>query len=160
VFFVGHAVEIEGKGYLAPLEAKLTNPATMIELDWVLKRMESCKARQKVLVLDGNRFSPTQGFERPGPGPMTEQRDALLNAPPAGVQIWSACVKDQQSYETDQTPMGSFLSSMKYMLIKKFDAKDPEKPIDIEALNKLIVEDKEGLKRDLAALKLEQTPRV
>jgi hypothetical protein len=160
VFFIGHAVEIEGKGYLAPFEADLANPTTMIELDWVLKRMESCKARQKVLVLDGNRFSPTMGFERPGPGPMTEKMDAILNSPPAGVQIWSSCVKDQQSYETDQAPMGSFLSSMKYMLIKKFDAKDPEKPIDLEALNKLILEDKEGLKRDLAALKLEQTPRV
>jgi hypothetical protein len=61
--------------------------------------MAECKARQKVLVLDVFRYPPARGFELPGTGEMTEGFDAMLLNPPAGVQVWSACVKGQQSIE-------------------------------------------------------------
>ena len=158
VFFVGHAVEIEGKAYLAPLEADLQKADSLVELDWVLKRMAACKARQKILVLDGNRFSPTQGLERPSAGPMTEAVDKLLKEPPAGVQVWSSCVMNQQSYETTASPMGLFLDAMRVKLTTQFgDGQQPTDPIPVDKLNEIVMAE---MKTELADLKAEQTPRV
>ena len=41
--------------------------------------MAKCPARQKLLVLDGNRFSPSQGEERPSSGPMGDKLEATLD---------------------------------------------------------------------------------
>jgi hypothetical protein len=141
VFFVGHAVEIGDDVYLAPIEGELDNPATLIPLPWVYDQMARCKARQKVLVMDVNRLNPGLGIERPNGGPMGAKIDAALAAPPPGVQVWSACVDKQQSYETGDSPMGEFLDELAFALapvdkIHKGIAgiQRPEDPLPLDAL--------------------------
>jgi hypothetical protein len=109
VFFIGHAVTLNDEAYLVPIEGELDNADTLIPLKWVYHELETCKARQKVLILDVNRFSPTDGLERPDSGPMTAKFDGILQKPPAGVQVWTACTTEQQSLETDDCRMGVFL---------------------------------------------------
>lgn len=99
VTFTGHAVEIGENGYLVPLEGELTDKETLIPLKWVYEQLAKCKARQKVLIMDVCRFDPSRGLERPGSGPMGAKLDAALQNPPKGVQVWSACVAGQYSYE-------------------------------------------------------------
>ena len=84
LFFIGHAVEIENQGFLVPIEGELDNPSTLIPLKWFFDELEQCPARQKVLVLDVARLSPTYGLERPAGGPLSPKFEALLQNPPRG----------------------------------------------------------------------------
>jgi hypothetical protein len=112
VFFIGHALETSDEAYLVPIEGELDRPATLIPFKWVLDRLNACKARQKVLVLDVARLSPTNGQERPDGGPLGPKLAAALQKPPPGVQFWSACSASQRSYETDDAPEGVFLDAL------------------------------------------------
>jgi hypothetical protein len=116
VVFIGHTAEIDGEGYLAPMEGELDNARTLIPLKSVLDLMKKCKARQKILVLDGNRFNPAQGLERPASGPMSPRFEAALKSPPSGVQVWSACSSGQQSIEQEGIPLGLFLDGLRLAL--------------------------------------------
>jgi hypothetical protein len=165
VFFLGHAVEVGGEAYLVPLEGELTDAANLIPLKWVYDQLAKCQATQKVLVLDGNRFNPAQGLERPSPGKMSAKFDAALQNPPAGVQVWSSCVAEQESYVTDDNPLGVFLDSVRLALVHnkpKLRALDgviqkPDDPIPLEKLSagvdKLMAE-------ELARRKWKQTARL
>jgi hypothetical protein len=95
VFLVGHTVEIEGKVYFVPIEGELDRAASLIDLESILKQIAASKGRQKVVVLDVNRFSPTNGAVRPRSGPMGDGLAALTRKPPEGVQIWSACSRER-----------------------------------------------------------------
>ena len=64
--------------FLAPIEGELDNAATLIPLKWLYEQLAKCKARQKVLVLDVNRYNQTFGQERPGSGEMGPKLDAML----------------------------------------------------------------------------------
>lgn len=108
--FIGHAVEIDDEAYLVPLEGELTVKETLVPLKWVYDQLAACPARQKVLVLDVCRQDVTRGQERPATGPMGPQLAAALQAPPPGVQVWSACAVGQYSYEFDGT--GVFLDQL------------------------------------------------
>jgi hypothetical protein len=99
VMFIGHAVEIGQECYLVPIEGELGNAETLIPLKWFYDQLGRCTAQQKVLIMDVCRFNPSRGLERPGTGPLGPKLDAFLNDPPAGVQVWSACVAGQYSYE-------------------------------------------------------------
>jgi hypothetical protein len=164
VFFIGHGVAIDNEMYLAPIEGELNNAATLIPLKWVYEQMAKCPARQKVLVMDVNRLNPGHGLERPNGGPMDPKEDAALNAPPAGVQVLTACIAGQQSYELDDAPMGLFLDEMDTALVtdeKSKGLKDkiqhPEDPLPMERLRDLV---NAGMKRELSEFKLEQTARL
>jgi len=113
VFFVGHSAEIDGTPYLVPIEGEMDNAASLIPLSWVLQQLARCPARQKVLVLDAHRFNPNQGLERPASGEMGPKFDEVIKNPPAGVQVWSACVAGQKSYASDTHPVGLFLESLR-----------------------------------------------
>jgi hypothetical protein len=107
ILFAGHAVDIEKDCYLVPLEAELGDAKKLIPIKWVFDQLAKCKAQEKVLILDVCRFPPARGFElpgggEPGTGKMTEQLDALLKDPPAGVQVWTSCIKDQTSIELER----------------------------------------------------------
>jgi hypothetical protein len=167
VVFIGHAVEIEGEGYLVPIEGELGNAATLIPLKWVYEELKNCKARQKVLVLDCGRFNRTHGVERPGSfpqqddlfGAMTPKFDEQLKNPPAGVQVWTACVAGQMSYETDSSQVGLFIDKVIAVLEKGAQGAppQPEEPIPVDKLNELVAA---AMKDDLAKYKLTQAPRV
>jgi hypothetical protein len=161
VFFIGHSVQIEDKAYLVPLEGELDDAKTLIPLQWVYDKLAVCKARQKVLVFDGNRFNPGQGLERPGSGPMGAAVAKMLLAPPAGVQVWSSCSAGQTSYADDYYPIGAFLDHVRTSLMGTEKRKGVlegriPKPDDLipvetihEAANKMMAEDlqKRGVKQ-------------
>jgi hypothetical protein len=164
VFFIGHAVELGGEPYLVPIEGELDNASTLLPLPWVYQQLEKCRARQKVLVLDVDRFNPTLGLERPGGGPLGAKFDAALKAPPPGVQVWSACVAKQLSYETDQMPMGAFLDELWTALAPTSPRQGlegkiqrPDDPLPLGPLNELV---NRGLQAELGPQKLEQVARV
>jgi len=123
VFFIGHTREIDGEAYLVPLEGEMNDPKTLIPLKWFYTQLEQCSARQKVLVIDGNRYNAGQGEERPGSGPMGKKFAELLSKPPAGVQVWSACSADQLSHELGESSLGLFLDSMRLALTPEKGAK-------------------------------------
>jgi hypothetical protein len=159
VFFVGHAVEIGDEAYLVPIEGELDNAAGLIPLKWVYQQLQACKARQKVLVLDTNRLNPSLGQERPIAGPMGPKLDALLKSPPPGVQVWSACVEKQHSYETDNDPMGVFLDELEATLRKGLANKiqHPQDPLPLE---QFVAAVNRGMAAELAPRKLEQVSRL
>ena len=113
----GHACDIAGKTYLIPLEGDKDAQETCIPLDWVYDQLAQCKARQKVLIFDAFRYPPARGLELPATGAMTEAVARQLDAPPAGVQVWSACASGQRSIEFEsgsvfQLAMKEALSEM------------------------------------------------
>jgi hypothetical protein len=159
VFFVGHAAEVGDEAYLVPIEGELENAAGLVPLKWVYQQLQACKARQKVLVLDTNRLNPTLGQERPTAGPMGPKLDALLKGPPPGVQVWSACVEKQQSYETDNAPMGVFLDELEAALRKglKNKIQHPPDPLPVEAFVEAV---NRGMAAELGPRKFAQVSRL
>jgi hypothetical protein len=133
VFFIGHAFEAGDEAYLVPIEGELDNPGTLLPIKWVYNQLAGCKARQKVLVLDVSRFSPTKGLERPDPGPLGAKFEAALKDPPPGVQVWCACSAGQRSYETDDAPLGVFLEALERACKKGIENKiqKPEDPLPV-----------------------------
>ena len=94
---------------------------------------------------------------------MGTKLDAKLKEPPPGVQVWTACVAGQQSYEFDSSANGNvnnglFLDCLQRALVQGVEGTQrPEESIRLDALvNKVNALMKEELKQ----LKLEQTSRL
>lgn len=159
VFFLGHAIDLGDEAYLAPIEGELDRAESLIPLKWIYEQLAKCKARQKVLVLDGNRYNQTFGQERPGGEEMGPKLDAMLKAPPPGVQVWSSCIAKQRSFASDDYPLGVFLDSLHKALQQggkgKIQKPDEELPLAhyVELVNNL-------MKADLSKRKLEQVSRL
>lgn len=110
LLYAGHATYIEDDkekaAYLIPIDGNLKKPESLLPLKWVLDQLAACKAQQKILVLDVFRYSPSRGFEYPSAGEgddgvMPEGFDKAIENPPAGVQVWCSCVKEQNSIELE-----------------------------------------------------------
>jgi hypothetical protein len=165
VLFVGHAVEIDGEAYLVPIEGDLEGKKSLIPLKWLYEQLAKCPARQKVFIIDVCRFDPGRGTERPGSGEMGEKLDAALKNPPKGVQVWSACVAKQRSFEFTNAVIhnGLFLDEL-------YDALgDPRKKINLGIqrpgdsfpLDKLVPVVGQRVQKEIATQqKAEQTPRL
>jgi hypothetical protein len=144
LLFIGHAVEIGEDCFLVPIEGELADKETLIPLKWLYERLEKCKAQQKVLIMDVCRFNPSRGLERPAGGPMGAKLDAALQNPPAGVQVWSACVAGQYSYEGPNLQAGNTVYTNGYFVnalaeavtVKKVNPgiQEPNSPLPLEAL--------------------------
>jgi hypothetical protein len=159
VFFAGHSVELGDDVYLAPIEGELNKADTLMPLKWFYEQLAKCKARQKVLVLDINRYNQTFGEERPGSAEMGDKLDALLTAPPPGVQVWSSCSPKQRSYASDEYPMGIFLDSLE-MALKKGLQGQIQKGEQSLPLERYVERVNQIMKDDLSKRKLEQVSRL
>jgi hypothetical protein len=145
ILFVGHAVDVGGQAYLVPIEGEPGKKDTLIPLAWLYEQLSKCKARQKALIMDVCRFDPSHPQEQPGTGPMSPKLDAALANPPPGVQVWSACVGGQRSYEgflppsADAGTGGLFLNEL-YEALAPYDKHiglgipRPEDPLPLELL--------------------------
>jgi uncharacterized caspase-like protein len=155
VFFIGHALVVGDDAYLVPIEGELDNAATLIPLKWVYEQLAACKARQKVLVLDVNRFSSTRGLERPDAGVMDPKFEKAVKEPPAGVQVWAACSAGQQSFETDDAPQGSFIEALHVASQKGIQNKiqKADDPLPVEYFKEKV---DEQMASDLKRYKLQQ----
>ncbi len=103
IYFGGHAVEIDDVAYIAPVEGEPDDPATLIPIQDVFKKLGECKAQQKLLILDVCRFNTQYGAAKPGSEPMTEKLDKLLHAAPDGVQVVTSCSTGENAYEIQET---------------------------------------------------------
>jgi hypothetical protein len=128
VYFGGHAIEKDGKAYLAPMEAELDGEdweKSVIPLDGFYAEMDKCKATQKVVIWDVCRYNPERGRVRPGSEPMSEGLYKALTTPPEGIQVVTTCKPGENALEfTALRPDGfsgavysgsSFLESMKFV---------------------------------------------
>jgi hypothetical protein len=156
LLFFGQACEIGDEAYLVPLLGNLKEAKTLIPLSWVYDQLKSCKARQKVLVLDVCRFDPARGNVRPGSDPMGKVLDARLKAPPAGVLVWSSCIGGQNSVEFESG------SVFQQALCVALQEPLPEPPDHGDALPMKLLNERvtKFLAKALAPAKLEQTPRL
>lgn len=154
VWFTGHIALAGDKACLVPIEGELDTPASLITLESVFKALKDCKARQKVLVLDVCHYSPSIGHERPGSDPMAEAIEKQALAAPEGVQVWLPCQKDQNSFETDEDPMGVFASTL-HDLLREHPAGEEarDKPVDFAKLNDLVQKGDTRGKKPILGLK-------
>lgn len=147
--FIGHYVEMEEEVFLVPVEGDREDKETLVPLSDLYKQLEACPARQKVLILDVCRFNPGRGLERPGSGlaevpedklegSMGPRLDAMLQAPPPGVQVWSSCSPWERSLEYDNAYLqnGVFLEALQEVVAQGIEGsvQKPEDPIPVAAL--------------------------
>lgn len=99
IYFGGHAVLVDGKPYLVPVEGEPDNPDTMIPLADVYAKIAASKAQQKIVLLDVCRLDPDRGEEKPGSEKMSEDLHKALLAAPAGVQVAVTCGPGQNAQE-------------------------------------------------------------
>jgi hypothetical protein len=161
LLFVGHAVENGDETYLVPIDGHPADKESLIPLDWLYKQLSDCPARQKVLIVDVCRLDPTRGAERGDREPMGEKLDAKLKAPPPGVQVWSACVAGQNSYEFANDPFGNglFLEKLYEVLEKGLEGKI-QRPADPLPLAELVEAVNQRMKATLEPMKKTQTSRL
>jgi hypothetical protein len=133
-YFGGHALEVGGKAYLAPIEGDLEDPEpTLIPLSHFWEKLKACKATQRVVIWDVCRYNPQRGRQRAGSEPMTPSLyKALADAPP-GVEVVITCQAGENAMEFRNLPAdirsrdafagSAFLESMRYV-----GAKNPRQP--------------------------------
>jgi hypothetical protein len=156
VLFAGHAVEDDKQAYLVPILGDLKDTKTLVPLAWLYDQLKNCKAREKVLILDVCRFDPARGHERPGSEKMGKVLDAQLQAPPAGVQVWSSCVAGQNAYETESGSV--FLQALCAAMQERLPGfQEPNMPLPLDVLWKRV---NSYMAKVLAPQKLEQTSRL
>jgi hypothetical protein len=158
LLFAGHVVEIDDQAFLVPLEGELQVKESLLPLGWLFDKLKACPARQKLLILDTCRLDPGRGLERPGSGPMGARLDALLAKPPDGVQVWTACVAGEYSYEL--AGGGVFLNALGAALTQKALKKNQhaEDSLPVEALAEAV--QASTTKEIKTELKEKQTPRL
>jgi hypothetical protein len=158
VLFAGHAVDIDKAAYLVPVEGNPDDPKTLIPLTWLYDQLAKCPARQRVLILDVCRRDPGTAQQRQTTSEMGPALDAALQKPPAGVQVWSACVGKQYSHELAQGSL--FLEALCHLLANKVikdPLPNPDDPLPVELLQGKV---SETLRQELERRKLKQTPRL
>lgn len=141
LLFIGHGVDIGDKPYLVPIEGEKDVAENLIPLEWVYQQLQKCPARQKIFVIDVCRYDPVRGEERGSVAPMGEKMDAMLKDPPAGIQVLTACIAGQNSFEVPPTGgqfeggiMFSQVSDIKFNGGLKGVIQRPEDPIPIQQL--------------------------
>jgi len=128
IYFGGHALEKDGKAYLAPMEAEPEGEEwekSLIPLDHFYAELQKCPASQKVVIWDVCRYNPEKGRVRPGSEPMSEGLYKALTSPPPGIQAVTTCKAGENAMEFSALrPDGyagaaysgsSFLESMKFV---------------------------------------------
>ncbi len=164
LMIVGPAVEIGDAAYLVPSDGKPARLDTLIPFAWLYSKLEKCKARQKVLIVDVCRHDPV--IAEPKLVPMGAVLDRLLAQPPQGVQVLTACTKGQYSYQIArdsdaESESGVFLNQLLQLKIKgglTGIVQRPEDPLPLAALT-------DGVSRGVLALARAlrqdaQTPRL
>jgi len=116
VYFGGHALrDYDGKVYLAPKEFNREQPAaTGLSLQWLVDRMEQCKAKEKLLLLDACQATP--GID-PQKEPSTAEMFQSLVAPAGRAALrtvtgMASCLEGQRGHVLADGQHGLFASSL------------------------------------------------
>lgn len=138
IYFGGHAIEKDGRAYLAPVEGEIEGDGwqqSLIPLDEFYGKLKDCKAGQKVMIWDVCRFNPQRGKQRPGSDPMSVALHKALTEAPAGIEVIISCSPGENALEfskfqpdpTNRTTYGGsvFLEAVRYVGEKSKAAKPP-----------------------------------
>jgi len=111
--FSGHGVHSTEKdeSYLCPADTRLSDPATLVSLQKVYRRLQSSEANLKLMIIDACRNDPRpEGSRDPGTDAGTDQfaRD-LLNHP-RGILMMSSCKAGEVSWEDGTFRHGVFMN--------------------------------------------------
>ncbi len=103
VYFAGHGQELHDQALLAPADATLESlPVTGISIQYIRGKLDSCRAAQKVLILDACH----SGAGRNVAAMTSSFREAL--AAGQGLYTIASCDADQISYEWPEKQHGVF----------------------------------------------------
>jgi len=123
VYFAGHALrDADGAVYLAPKESNRGQIATTgMSLQGLVDRLESCRAQQKLLLLDACQAAPGLSNEQQ---PSTAEMFESLKAPPGQAALRTvtgiaSCSKGQRGYALPARQHGLFA----YALAEGFSGK-------------------------------------
>jgi hypothetical protein len=139
IYLGGHAIEVDGKAYLAPLEGNRKDSKTLIPLQDFFAKLKACHAIQKVVVWDVCRFNPDRGRPLPGGELMSASLLKALTNAPEGVEVVVACISGEHALEftnlqiesKGSTYSGSaFLEGVKYVFEKNRMAGVVQTPSD------------------------------
>ncbi len=107
VYFGGHAVEVNGKAYFAPIDGELDDVTTLIPVEECYAKLTACKATEKVVIWDVCRFNPQRGRLRPGSEPMSATIAKGLNTAPSDVEVMTTCLPGENAMEFFSSPSES-----------------------------------------------------
>ena len=105
VSFSGHGVNLDGQGYLVPVDGSANDRFSLVPLSWVKSTIETCAAHQRLLVLDACHAGAKSGGESPA--------KALLS-PLSGAAFMTlaSCDSDELSHERADTKHGVFTTAL------------------------------------------------
>jgi len=120
VFFSGHGVEDEGRGYLVPMDG---DQKTALPLEWVKETLSKAKTSRKILILDAcHAGSAAKGVGGIAP--------SLVDAA-AGLTMILSCASKQVSYPDEATGRSVFTNYLLEGLSGAADA-DGDKAVTCE----------------------------
>ena len=112
VGFSGHGLELEGKSYICPADAKKGNLAeTIISLDSIYAQLGKSQAALKLLLVDACHNDLLPLGPRPGGEllPPSLRNFAAEQRPPEGIVLLASCGSRQISMEDDRLGHGVFM---------------------------------------------------
>ncbi len=139
VYFGGHALEVDGKVYIAPIEGDRHLPKTLIPLQDFYSKLKACKAIQKVVIWDVCRFNPDRGRPKPGSEMMTPSLLKALASRPEGVEVVVTCTAGEHALEFANRqiePSGprysgsAFLEAMRFIIERNRTVGVVQVPVD------------------------------
>src|SRR5688572_14648156 len=128
VSFSGHGIHIDGKSYFCPSEADDESPAeTMIAVDDIYKKFESCPAALKLMVVDACRDDPRPPSRKSAtPDADLKNFGGAFQRPPDGLVVLSSCGPGQKSYEDEEFKHGVFMHYVLQGLAGEADGRSEE----------------------------------
>ncbi|MBR5161103.1 MAG: SUMF1/EgtB/PvdO family nonheme iron enzyme, partial [Thermoguttaceae bacterium] len=106
VAFSGHGAMVDGKSYLCPSDTDLKDKNSLVSRDWVFEKLEKCKAKQKVFIIDACRNEiAINGGKAIGQARTLEDP---IGADAHGFILIASCDKRQYSMEHPDLQHGVF----------------------------------------------------
>jgi hypothetical protein len=98
VAFNGHGVQFKGEksGYFCPIDAELSDRKSLIPTEEIFKRLEKCKAKQKILLVNACRNDPAQFPNQAANQIDLDAKDT--DVVPEGIAALYSCTDQQLSY--------------------------------------------------------------
>ncbi|QGJ71314.1 Hypothetical protein PBC10988_30180 [Planctomycetales bacterium 10988] len=109
IAFAGHGLHMDGKSFLCPLDAHPRYKESLISLDFVFDKLDECKARQKLFLVDACRNE----IDPPGRRSVSLTNDAnnfteSLQHPPRGLVVLTSCDVGEFAIEDASLDHGIF----------------------------------------------------
>src|SRR5262249_30362243 len=110
VAFAGHGVQFKGdkEPYFCPMDAKVSDPATLIALNEVYQELSECRAGLKLLLVDACRNDPLAKNARRGEVNLESVTRPQDREPPGGVAAFFSCSAGEEAYEHEDLRHGVF----------------------------------------------------